>query len=304
MNIFAKLLLLAAITIAPVSAKVAKARLIIDDIDFEDVFLVAASDTKIRFQRTEFGASTEDMLREDVQTIFFFEPDLFTTAKRTYDLGNYEQALGEFRTCKKEFERLNNIPGNYSSLAGFYEMECLRRLGRYPELKDARLNFNPEGLRRQTMRDQIELYRMWEQLGDESWRALASSGSERIFVTRNPSHRVQVAYCTGVAQVNMLQPLLALDSFAVAMTADGGASADLARESAIQSLDIYLKDEVTTLAREQETSGSDDFNPAGVGALRLAQAGSIITVFENSFGIGHTLPERFEVFRRYAGGVE
>lgn len=304
MKTFTKALLIAAFAASPLSAKPAPAKLIIDDTDFEDVFLVAASDTKVRFQRSEFGQSTEDMEREFIQSIYFIEPDEFAAAKRTFDLGDYETALKQMQAVKREYRTLNNLPGNYSSLAGFYEMECLRNLGRLTELKEARLNFDPTGLTRQYQREQIDLYRLWEQMADESWRSLANTAPDLALSTRVSGLRAQYGYLGGMGMMNASQPIKALNSFAIAMTADGGASKKIARESAIQSLEILLADESTTFAREQEAAGAEDYNPQSVGALRNVQAGAVITVYENSFGIGYPLPEKFEVFRKYVQGVE
>ena len=45
-----------------------------------------------------------------------------------YESRDYAGAREKFAECKKAFDTLDEIKGNYSALAGFYELETCRKL--------------------------------------------------------------------------------------------------------------------------------------------------------------------------------
>ena len=109
--------------------------------------------------------------------------------------------------------------------------------------------------------------------------------------------RAQVGYCLGLALEGQSRGIPAINAYNIAMTADTGASEELTREAALGALRLYRADEAVKLAISLH--GTPDEKPESSGALRLAEAASLASLFELTLGDGQPLPAEFKELLQY-----
>lgn len=214
----------------------------------------------------------------------------FAVATDLYQARKYHEALAAFG-------RLGAAPveGDEGGLlARFYETECLRRLGNLEGLAKAAgsLEKKPSlGTRRLR---QLEIDGLWELVGMKQWEGLGLA-AERLAGQRLPGdQRAQVAYCRGLALENLGRRFESLNAYNIAMTADAGASEEVAREAAIGVLRIHRGDPDVRDAIARR--GTPEENRDSAGAIRLREAAAVASLFELSLGAGVPLPADFKEF--------
>ncbi|GAA5129569.1 tetratricopeptide repeat protein [Luteolibacter yonseiensis] len=186
----------------------------------------------------------------------------------------------KYYEAKAAFTRLASSPGENGILAKFYLCECLRKIGdldgmlkELPSVgKSASLG--PRRLR------QLEIDTLWDAVRHKNWKDLASLAASRDNERLPNDQRAQVAHCHGLALEALGQPSEALNAFNTAMTADAGASEEIARDAAMHVLRILLADP------ESKTPGTP----------KQKEAAAVATLFEFSLGAGMPLPHEFRVF--------
>ncbi len=207
-------------------------------------------------------------------------------------------ALYQGRKYHEAKAAFNAIKGRHKAagLAAFYETECLRKLGDLEGLAHARkaLVKDPE-LGADRLR-QLEIDALWEEVRTKNWDKLAQVD----FPIRLPAdQRAQVAYCQALALENSGNARAALNAYNIAMTADAGASEEIARQAAFRVLRIHQADpEVRAVLSKWGTPEVQD----SPGFSRLREAAAVASLFELSLGAGTPLPPEFKDFLKAKTG--
>ena len=130
--------------------------------DVLKVWMTAASTTQIEYKTTPQSLNRSRIKRSAVKSVYFFEPPVFREAMDLYESRDYAGAREKFAACKKAFETLDEIRGNYSTLAGFYELETCRKLEDLEGLKKLLDVYQADTLEREHQRNQLEVYAVWD----------------------------------------------------------------------------------------------------------------------------------------------
>jgi len=273
------------------------ALLINSDGSFSKAWLVAATKSSIRYRETEVGVDTKDSRVSEFSAIYLYEPREFSVAMDLYQGRKYQEAKAAFAAVKDRFKSISALENNHSTLSAFYEMECMRRLGDLDGLAAALQKFLKEPLTRETQLRQIEIYVLWDAVRTKSWDRVDILARERDKTKLPGDQRAQVAYCHGLALEGLERPSEALVAYSIAMTADAGASEEIARLAALRVLSIHKANpEVQTAIK---VWGTADENKNSKGYSDLLEAASVAELFELSLGAGSPLPSDLKVFLKY-----
>lgn len=293
--------LLAALA-APAVAADAHAVLVYED-DAEQVWLTAASTLNIEYKTTPQGLNRTRKPRAEVKTIYFYEPPIFKEAVQLFESRDYAGAKEKFALCKEAFKTVNDLPGNYSTLAGFYELECARKLSDLEGLKELRDAYQFGALARENHRNQLEVYDVWDAVRTKSWPRLDSLAMKLLEEKKwTNEHLAQIKYCHGLALEGLGRPTDALNAFNGAFTADYTASEDLSKKAVLGCLRILKDHEEVKLAISLWKTEDEDKNSTGF--LLLQEAVSLCELWNKALGGGEVLPAEYAMFLNYkdAGG--
>jgi tetratricopeptide (TPR) repeat protein len=266
----------------------APALLIEEDGNFQRAWLVAATKTAIRYRETEVAVDTVDARRDEFKTIYIMEPRDYSAAMNLYHGRKFEEARAAFATIKTRYQPLATLENNPSTLAAFFEMECMRRLGDLEGLAAALPQFDKEQLTRESQLRQLELYLMWDAVRAKNWQGVDKLAAERAKTRLPGDQRAQVAYCHGLALEGLERPDEAILAYQTALTADSGASMEIARQSALRILTLLKQD--PDVQRAIRAWGTEDENKNFVGYTRLLEASALAVMFEAVFSGGSPLP--------------
>ncbi|MBK1832567.1 hypothetical protein [Roseibacillus ishigakijimensis] len=287
--------LLAGAAALPAQTPLAEAALIQDG-RADKVWIEAASERTIRYRE-----KAESLNRTDVPTrevaVTFFTPAEFTTAIDLYQNRQYEEAKAAFATAREKYAFVEDVPGNYSTLAGFYEIECARKLGQYEEMETLFAKFQPEPLRDATHKLQIRLYPLYNALRTDDWSRLQGLCEEYDEREVPGGLRAQIEYCRGMALDGQGQLEDALIAFNKAFVADYTASEVLTRKAALACLAIYQKHPDVELARKLHGKPEEDPNSKGAGLL--LEAAALAEMWNKALGRGEALPPEYQEFLKY-----
>jgi hypothetical protein len=261
------------------------------------IWVVAATSASIRYRDSAVSSVTNDLKLTPDTAIFFLEPAEFTTAMNQFQARKYKEALAGFTAIKTRFKPVEALPGNHSTLAGFYEMECLRKLGNLEGLVAANKAFNKDALIRETQQGQLDLNILWEAAHSQSWPRLEILARDREELPLPGSHKAQVAYLLGLALEGQERPLEALNAFNTALIADAGASEDIARQAALKILAIHKADPEVQAAISRWGTPAESKGSAGF--FRLTEAAAVAHLYELSLGGETPLPADFKEFLKY-----
>jgi hypothetical protein len=266
---------------------------------FQQVWLMAATKNAIRYRETEVSVDTKDARLGEFGSIYVFEPREYVQAMDLYQGRKYEEAKAKFAEVKERYKPIRPLDDSPSALAGFYEMECLRKLEDLDGLAAALETFIKEPLTREIHRRQLELYVMWDAVRTKSWDRVDILAKERENTRLPGSQRAQVAYCHGLALEGLERPKDALFAYEIAMTADAGASEVITRNSALRVLAIHLADPAVQNA--MKVWGTPDESKNSKGYSDLTEAAAVAALYQLSLGAGAPLPDEYEVFLKYKG---
>lgn len=275
----------------------AEALLIFEGGETQQVWITASTAAKIRFRETKVSVDLKDMDVSEFQSIYVLEPAAFTAAVDLFQARKYEEAKAAFNKIKADHEPISTLPGNHSTLAAFYEMECMRKLGDLEGLKAALDKFQTGRLQRPYQEQQVELYALWEAVRTQGWARLDTLAREKAEAPLPGNQRAQVAYCHGLALEGLERPMEALTAYNTALTADAGASETIARDAALNILRIMKADPDVQLAIK--LFGTPDERPNTAGHLRMLEAGAVATLFEQTLGAGMPLPAEYKEFLKF-----
>ena len=229
--------------------------------------------------------------------LYPYEPPEYAAAMDFYQARRYGEARVKFSEVRKRFKPLLSLKDNPASLAAFYEMECLRKLGDLEGLAAALKQFSKEPLTRETQLRQLELYVLWDAVRTQSWDRLDRLAGERANTRLPGDQRAQVAWCHGLALEGLNRPEEALFAYQTAMTADAGASEELARQAALRVLAIHQASPDVQAAIRAWGTPDEDRN--GRGYATLVEAAAVAEWFEMSLGAGTSLTTGYKMFLRY-----
>jgi len=222
----------------------------------------------------------------------------FQSALDLFEARSYQEAKANFVALKGKIQLSKSPTDHLSSLCGFYEMECLRKLGDYDGLAAASRNFDKSRLTRNSQLLQIEIHQLCELVRLEDWQAL--DGKIPSFSDKNPpaSLQAQIAYYHGIALEGLARIPAAIMAYQTALTADAAASDEIARLATLRLLAIYHADpEVQEALKNFGTPFQDE---SSQGTRDLREAGALARLFLLSLGGNALLPPVFEEFLAHA----
>ncbi|HEX7260902.1 MAG TPA: tetratricopeptide repeat protein [Luteolibacter sp.] len=217
----------------------------------------------------------------------------FAVAIDFYQGRKYREAKAMFGEIQHRLKATKSPDRDASTLAAFYEMECLRKLGDLDGLAAALRAFPKEPSFGGHRLRQLEINTLWDAVRTKSWERVESLANARLQERLPGDQRAQVAYCFGLALENLGRPLEALNAFHLAMTADAGASEEIARHSALHVLGIHHADPEVRAIISPLGIGENQNSP---GVSRLKEAAAMAELFEFTLGAGMPLPAEFMEF--------
>jgi tetratricopeptide (TPR) repeat protein len=256
----------------------------------QNIQLHSATKTSVRYQTPTEPGGPQEFVLGGANSVYVCEPTAYAEAIDLYEGRKYLEAMAKFQAVKDQYQPLNSLDDNPSTLAAFYEMECLRKLGDLEGLALALQKFSKTPLTRESQQLQLELYVLWDAVRSASWQRLETLAKERA-TSRLPSDaRAQVAYCHGLALEGQQRASEALIHYNTALTAGAGASEDVVKRAALRILAIYAADPTVQAALDHPA------NAPATALSRLSQARAIARWFETSLGAGSPLPAQYQRF--------
>lgn len=233
-------------------------------------------------------------------TVYFIQPPEFTEALELYKSRNYKDAAEKFAATAEAYKKLTEIPGNPSTLAGFYELECFRRMEDLESLVAKAATFTPDSLLQDFHKVQYEMYSVfWDAVRTKGWTRLDAIAMDEKWRNRKlPGNlRAQIAYCHGLALEGMEQPIKALNAYNNAFVADFSASEEITRKSATNCLRILVnhKDVKTTMKLYPTEDYSDNSNGAGL----IKEGTALLKLWDKVLGAGEKVPDKYKVFLKF-----
>ncbi len=260
-------------------------------------WILAATDSDIRYKVTEISTDFTDAKRSEFAAIYILKPNDFAAAMDLYESGKYKVAQAKFAEIKEYHKPTSPLKDNFHTLSAFYEMECMRKLGDYEALTAALKDFKKASLTREHQVRQLDLYVLWDAVRTESWDRVLIMATERDSENLPGYQRAQVAYCKALALYHLKRPDEALLEGQIAITADSGGSEIIAQDAAILVMRILFEDPDVQLAIK--LWGTEDENKNSVGYTRLKEAAALAALYELTLKAGKPLPADLKKFLDY-----
>lgn len=269
----------------------------------EEVYLMAVTQTQVAYKFNAADAEPEVKKRTEIDSIFLYDPKDYLEALDLFEARKYAEAKDAFAAVYKRYGRAYpGIPNNPGVMAGFYELECLRKLMDLEGLRVALQSYKKDGLTNKVALQQLEVYVLWDAIR-------ANLNQEAIKIAENykgkrlPGHqRAQIAYCHGRALEGLKRPpheiLLA---YQTALTADAGNSEIIARDAALRSLAILDKDQEMkdAIRTFDESDGQEMIR----GFTKAMEAAGLCQMFQIQLGAGEPLPAKYRYFLKYTPDI-
>lgn len=275
--------LLVMMSAAQLSAQMAPARLLYNDGTHEDVLVISYSASKATYKTSEKSLNFLQVSKPKLQSVYFYRPEIFSEAMGLYHARNYAEAKAKFAECETTFKKVDDLPDNYSSLAGFYKMECSRRMFDLAALGTELEKYRRSGLVRENHLQQLEVYTFWEAVRLKDWERLdrlALSWRDRKLPA---GLRVQVEYCHGLALDHLAQQdpgrlIDALNAYSRTMCANAASPIEIVLEAANNALRLYANDSGVKLAIKNWKTEDEKINSPGY--QRLIEANSLVKFYQ------------------------
>lgn len=237
---------------------------------------------KFLHQPSETNLSKETSQDGQVKSIYFYEPQVFKDAMSLYRGRKYKEASVMFAKCEKDFKAVEKLKGNYSTLAGFYKIECARRMLNLDDLVRAQEKFDGAALVKQSHLTQLELNSLWATVRIEDWKKIAPLVDQWLSKDLSSSQLAQVLYCQALtleelAKGDAAKISEAIDAYSRVMVVDHTLSAELVAKSAENMLNIYAKD--GDVKKAMSLSGSEDEKKGAEGYDKLVTAGALAKTY-------------------------
>lgn len=276
----------------------AKAIIVMED-DAQAVWITGASATQIEYKETEVAIDRIRMARSKLVSVLFYEPEQFKEAQRLFENRDYAAAKEKFKVCAEAFKALEELPGNYSTLAGFYQLECCRIQEELEELAQLLEEYRSQpSLVREAQKRQFEVYIAWDAVRTKSWPRLVALTTEMLAQdTWTGSQLAQIYYCRGLAYQGLDKPTKALNAFNGAFTADFTASTEITRKATLNCLRIISGHEEVKIAMGH--FGTEDEDPNTNGYALLQEGVALCDLWKKALGFGQPLPDEFVGLLKY-----
>ena len=166
--------------------------------DMMKVWITAASGSNIEYKTTPQSLNRNRIRRDKaeglpfVKSVYFFEPPVFKEAVQLFESRDYRGAREKFAECKEAYDKLDNLKGNYGTLAGFYELETCRKMFDLESLKKLLDGYQFGSLVRGHQRDQLEVYAVWDAVRTKSWARLDSLAKDNPKAMQG--YRIQIYF--------------------------------------------------------------------------------------------------------------
>lgn len=291
------ILLLACAATLPAQT-LAPAMIVKSDGDADRIWVEAASEKTVRYREDPKSLNRKDAALRTVAVKFFTPPE-FTIAQDHFENRNYEEAQPAFAKAREKFKFTQDVPGNFATLAGFYEIECARKLGNYEEMENLFKKFIPDPLLMQTDKTQLELIPLYNAVRSQDWPRLNILCEEWADKKVPGRIRAQIEYCHGMALDGLGKLEDSLIAFNKAFVADYTGSEVLTKKAVLACFAIYEKHPDVALARKLH--GTPDEDPNSAGALLLVEAAALVELWNSALGRGDALPAEFKSFLKYKG---
>jgi len=280
----------------------AKAIIIKED-DAELVYIEAASSTNIQYIMRAGDLNHQRVARASLLAIYFYEPELFKEALRLYKNRDYKGAWPKFTECREAFKAIDDLPDNYSTLAGFYEIECARKIEDLEGMAQLMDNFRPGALVREEHKNQMEIFTLWDAVRTKSWRRILADTPEMLAQNKwTGTQLAQIFYCRGLAYEGTDEVIQALNAFNGVITADYTASEELTQKATINCLRIIRDHEEVKLAMSLFQSKDEDRNTTGY--FLMQEGVALCELWDKALGGGKPLPDEFKSIPKYKEGNE
>ena len=267
---------------------------------YEKVFLMGASKTSIFYVTNIRAVDVASKRRSAVASIYITEPKEYTQAMSLFEDRKYSEAYTKFGEVVGRYKKFQGIKDNHHTLAGFYQLECLRKQLKVNELVKAVADYSSENLIRPDLLKQVEVYKFWEAVNAKSWARLDRLAGEWSTKRVPISQRAQISYCHALALEGLDRKTEALNMYGHAMTADYSKSEEILRESAYGALRVYLSfPDVATAMKLWKTPDEAIYSS---GYRLLAEANALARLYGKAgMGAGVALPAKFAVFLKFTG---
>ena len=268
----------------------------IEGTDTDRIWIEDASEKSIRFRENPQSLNRIDTPLRSISVLFLTPPE-YATAHDLYENRNYEEAQPAFKAAREKYAFTNKVEGNFSTLAGFYEIECARKLGKYEEMETLFSKFQPAPLASDVQKMQLEVNPIYNAIRSEDWPRLSNLTQEWAERKAPGTIRAQLEYGYGMALEGQGKLEDALIAYNKAMVADYASSEVLTRKAALACFGIYSKHPDVELARKLH--GTPDESPNSNGASLLAEAASLVQLWNDALGRGEALPDDYKAFLKY-----
>ncbi len=277
---------------------VASGVLVADDGAFLRCVVLGARGGKIFYKNNFNSAQTISKPVTTFSGIYLFDPPAFAEAKTLYRDRKYKEAIAKFEECKGYYSKFRELENNFHDLSIFYTLECYRKLYDYASINKTLELFISDKLTRPSHKTQMEVYKLWSAVNTKNWARLKSMTLDWREKKVPISIRAQIAFCEGMAHEGLGESSEALNAYAMAMTADFTKSDSIVRQSALNSLRIYAKDEeVKTAMKVWKTEYEEKNKP---GYAKLGEANALARIYDKAgLGAGVELPAEFKKFQEF-----
>lgn len=264
----------------------------------ENVYLLGADSTYYLYKENLNRPKTQKKKRSEVASLLMLEPKSYLGAIDLYEARKYADASIKFGEIAERYKAFKPIPDNVSTLAGFYQLECLRKQFKLKELKDAVSVYNAQSLVQKNLRRQVQIYKLWEAVEEKQWKRVEKLAKQWEKKKASNEQRAQIAYCLGLALENLQQNRAALNAYAVAMTIDYGNSQEITRRAAQNALRVYQSMPAVQNAMQQW--GTSSANELSKGSRMLKEAVALVNLYTAiDLGGGMALPAEYKKFLKY-----
>ncbi len=279
------------------------ARLLYKDTSHDDVLIQQYKNGTVTYRLNDKDLNRVRVGPGKLDAIYFYKPKVFTEAMDLYRGRKYTEAKTKFAECEELFKPVDDAPNNYGTMAGFYKMECSRRMMKLNDLSGELEKFRKQGLTRETHLQQLEVNAFWEAVRLKDWERLDRLAQAWRKHKVSGGQRAQIAYCHGLALENLAKknPKLltdALNAYNRALSADFTASTEIVAAAANNALRIYNSDPKVILAIK--LWGTEDERPNSAGHQRLLEANQLIKLYKQAgFNVVSPLNPAFDKFYKY-----
>jgi hypothetical protein len=211
----------------------------------------------------------------------------------------------KFLQCQKTYKPVETIADNYSTLAGFYVLECSRRQFDLEALSHEQKSFRKAGLTRETHLQQLEINAFWELARQKNWDQLDRLAQAWLKRKVSGTHRAQIDYCHGLALEGLSKDdpkriEAALNAYNSALSADFTASTEIVIAAVNNALKIYLSD--AKVKQAMTVWGTENERKNGYGYRRLIEASALANLYtKGGFNSVKPLTEEGMALLKYEG---